>query len=104
MVTNLPEQAKAKWAEVVASKNPVTKLRLLKEFYSSFPKHKGTERLEKSIKRQIKSLELQVQKSSSKRRGSSRLEWVVKKQELPQLVIVGTLHMATSFFNILNNF
>ncbi len=101
MVTNLPEKAKAKWAEAVVARDPVTKLRLLKEFYSSFPKHKGTERLEKSIKRQISSLEDEVDRARSKRRGSSRLKWIVKKGELTQLAIVGTLQTATSFFNLL---
>ncbi|MCP8304754.1 MAG: TGS domain-containing protein [archaeon] len=101
MVTNLPEKAKAKWAEAIAARDPATKLRLLKEFYSSFSKHKGTERLEKSIKRQISSLEDEVERARSKRRGSSRLEWVVKKGELTQLAVVGTLQTATSFFNLL---
>ena len=101
MVTNLPEKAKAKWAEAKATKDPATKLRLLKEFYSSFPKHKGTEKLEMSIKRQITSLEEELERAKARRRGSSRLEWVVKKGEAIQLAIVGTLHTAISFFNLL---
>ncbi|MCP8314610.1 MAG: TGS domain-containing protein [archaeon] len=73
----------------------------MKEFYSSFPKHKGTEKLEMSIKRQIASLEEELERIRARRKGSSRLEWVVKKGELIQLAIVGTLQTATSFFNLL---
>lgn len=101
MVTNLPEKAKAKWAEAIATKDPAIKLRLLKEFYSSFPKHKGTEKLEMSIKRQIASLEEELERIKTKRKGSSRLEWVVKKGELLQLAIVGTLSTTIYFFNLL---
>ncbi|MGQ9469533.1 MAG: TGS domain-containing protein [Nitrososphaerales archaeon] len=101
MVTNLPEKAKAKWAEAIVARDPATKLRLLKEFYSSFPKHKGTEKLEISIKRQISSLEEELERAKTRRKRSSRLEWVVKKGELIQLAIVGTLNTATSFFNLL---
>jgi len=101
MVTNIPEKAKAKWAEAVVARDPATKLRLLKEFYSSFPKHKGTERLQKSVKRQISSLEYEIERARSKRKGSSRLEWVVKKGDITQLAIVGTLQTATFFFNLL---
>ncbi len=101
MVTNLPEKAKAKWAEAKAARDPATKLLLLKEFYSSFPKHKGTEKLEMSLKRQIASLEEEIERARARRKGSSRLEWVVKKGELLQLAIVGTLNTAISFFNLL---
>jgi len=101
MVTNIPEKAKAKWAEAIATRDPATKLRLLKEFYSSFPKHKGTEKLEISIKRQIVSLEEELERVKARRKGSTRLEWVVKKGELIQLAIVGTLSTAISFFNLL---
>ncbi|MCP8308333.1 MAG: TGS domain-containing protein [archaeon] len=101
MVTNLTEKAKAKWAEAIATRDPATKLRLLKEFYSSFPKHKGTEKMEMSIKRQISSLEEELERAKARRKGSLRLEWVVKKGELIQLAIVGTFQTAISFFNLL---
>jgi ribosome-interacting GTPase 1 len=101
MVTNLPEKAKAKWAEAIATKDPAKKLSLLKEFYSSFPKHKGTEKLEMSIKRQIASLEEELERIKTRKKGTSRLEWVIKKGELLQLAMVGTLSTTISFFNLL---
>ncbi|MEM3709577.1 MAG: TGS domain-containing protein [Nitrososphaerales archaeon] len=101
MVTNLPEKAKAKWAEAIAVRDPAKKLQLLKEFYSSFPKHKGTEKLEMSIKRQIASLEEELERIKTRRKGSSRSEWAIKKGEFTQLAIVGTLHTSISFFNLL---
>ncbi|MDW8045172.1 MAG: TGS domain-containing protein [Nitrososphaerota archaeon] len=103
MVINLPERAKAKWAEAIAARDPVTKLKLLKEFYSSFPKHKGTEKLEVSIKKQIKSLEEEIERSRSRRRGSTRLEWVVKKEGMVQLAILGSLHTSIRFFKFVTN-
>ncbi|MEM3383071.1 MAG: TGS domain-containing protein [Nitrososphaerales archaeon] len=101
MVTNLPEKAKAKWAEAIAARDPAKKLQLLKEFYSSFPKHKGTEKLEMSVKRQIASLEEEIERIKTRRKISSRSEWVIKKGELIQLAIMGTLHTSISFFNLL---
>lgn len=38
MVTNLTQETKAKWAEAIAARDPETKLRLLREFYSVMPK------------------------------------------------------------------
>jgi hypothetical protein len=103
MVTNLPERAKAKWAEAQQARDPVTKLRLLKEFYSMFPKHKGTERLQVSLKRQIARLEEEVERARAKRAGRSRLEWVVKKEGLLQLALVGRLQVVVPLFNHLTS-
>ncbi|MEM2457103.1 MAG: GTP-binding protein, partial [Candidatus Bathyarchaeia archaeon] len=38
MVTNLPAEAKAKWAEVVACRSPQEKIKLMREFLSLVPK------------------------------------------------------------------
>jgi len=81
MVTNIPEKAKAKWAEAIAARDPETKLRLLREFYSVMPKHKSTEKLELSIKRQISSLQQEVERKRTRKTGSTKLEWTVKKEE-----------------------
>lgn len=88
MPTNLPEKSKAIWARAIAEKDPARKLELLKEFYSSFPKHKSTERLEMSIKRQMASLEEKIERARSRRTGSSQLQWAVKKDEV-QVAAVG---------------
>lgn len=91
MPTNIPPQAKAKWAEAQAAKDPDVKLRLLKEFYSSFPKHKSTGRLEMTIKRQIKNLGEEVQREKSRKTGSTRQEWFVSKEGLKQANLIGKL-------------
>lgn len=102
MVTNLPEKAKALWARAQAIKNPEIKLKLLKEFYSSFPKHKGTKKLEMMLKRQIANLEEEVERVKRKRKGiSAKQIWVVKKEENLQIAIIGKLESSTKLFNIL---
>lgn len=102
MPTNLPEQAKAKWAEAIAAKDPAQKLRLLKEFYSSFPKHKGTEKLEKSIKRQIAALEEELERARLRRRKAARSEWVIKKEGALQAAIMSSLETSLAFFNTIS--
>lgn len=101
MPTNLPEKAKAKWAEAIAAKDPKLKLRLLKEFYSSFPKHKGTEKLEITIKRQIRNLEYEIERMKAKRSSVARFEWAVKKEGI-QLAVTGTLKAAFDLFSFLS--
>ncbi len=101
MVTNLPERAKAIWAKAVAARDPRLKLQLLEEFYRSFPKHKGTEKLEKSIKRQIASLRRELEEA--KRRKGRRDPWAVKKGEEPQLALTGGIEDAVEAFSSLTN-
>ncbi len=98
MPTNLPAQAKAKWVEATAEKDPRRKLVLLREFYSMFPKHKGTERLEMALKRQIAGLKDKVEKASSRKTGSTRLDWVVKKESGLHVAVIGTLDSVCRFF------
>jgi len=102
MPTNLPERAKAKWAEAIAAKDPAQKLRLLKEFYSSFPKHKGTEKLEMSIKRQIAALEEELERAKLRRRAATRSEWVIKKEGALQAAIMSSLGTSLDFFNTIS--
>lgn len=99
MVTNLTQEAKAKWADAIAARDPETKLKLLREFYSVMPKHKSTEKLELSIKRQISSLQNYVERKKSRKTGSTKLEWAVKKEEDLQVALVGSLQPAVRLFN-----
>ena len=103
MPTNITNEAKAKWAEAIATKDPEKKLRLLKEFYSSFPKHKGTEKLEMSIKRQIKNLEEELAIKKSKKTGSTLNIWSIKKEDMLQLALVGRLSTSIQFFKRLTD-
>jgi ribosome-interacting GTPase 1 len=99
--TNLPPEAKAKRAQAQQTKDPATKLRLLREFYSSFPKHKSTEKLEMSIKRQMIKLQEEVERSKTRKTGSSRLEWMIRKEGMMQLAIVGSIQSTLGLFNAL---
>lgn len=101
MPTNLPERAKAKWAEAQGARAPAVKLKLLREFYSMIPKHKGAEKLEVSIKKQIKSLEEEVERARKRRKGSSRSEWVVTKDGMLQLGVTGSLPSSRTLFVML---
>jgi len=101
VVTNLTQEAKAKWVEAIAARNPETKLKLLREFYSVMPKHKSTEKLELSIKRQISSLQNEVERKRTRKTGSTKLEWTVRKEEALQLALVGNLQPAVMVFNTL---
>ncbi|MEM2856314.1 MAG: TGS domain-containing protein [Candidatus Nitrosocaldaceae archaeon] len=103
MVTNITQEAKAKWAEAIATKDPERKLRLLKEFYSSFPKHKGTEKLEMSIKRQIKNLEEEIESRKSKKTGSTLNIWSVKKEGILQVALVGKIDLIIKLFKEMTN-
>ena len=61
MPTNLPPDAKNKWEEVEATKNPREKLKLLEEFLSLVPRHKGTAKLCVQVKKQIKDLKKEME-------------------------------------------
>jgi len=61
MVTNLPPDAKAKWNEVTQTRNPEGRLRLMGEFISLVPKHKGTERMCRQVKQQMARLRQEIE-------------------------------------------
>lgn len=98
MVTNLPAKAKAIWAKAMSSKEPRDKLELLRQFYSSFPKHKSTEKLEMQIKRQIKGLEEEI-KRKKKKHGTIVNIWSIRKSEELQIAVIGKLDDAIQFFS-----
>jgi len=98
MVTNLPARSKALWAKAMVTKDPKEKLELLKQFYSSFPKHKSTERLEMQLKRQMKGLEEEIEKKK-KKHGRIINIWSIKKGEELQLAIIGRLEESIEYFS-----
>ena len=67
MPANLTEEAKAKWLQASQTRDPKEKLRLLQEFHSSIPKHKGNEKLRMQIKRKISALKLEIEEKKSKK-------------------------------------
>lgn len=87
MPTNLPPEALKKWEEYSEAQSPEEKLRKLQEFYSLMPKHKGTEKLEKFVKRRMSELrdEIERQKAAKSKRGG----FAVEKRGAAQMVLIG---------------
>ncbi|MCS7103733.1 MAG: 50S ribosome-binding GTPase, partial [Candidatus Korarchaeum sp.] len=88
MPTNLPPEAQAKWEEYSKAKTPEEKLQKLKEFYSLIPKHKGTEKMEKFIKRRMSELKEEIERRRYAKR-SKGISLMVEKRGAAQLVLIG---------------
>jgi ribosome-interacting GTPase 1 len=95
MVTNLPAEAKAKWAEVVACRSLPEKVKLMREFLSLVPKHKGTSKLVANVKRRIAELEEEIEKSRNRRKGSGS-GFAIPKEGAGQIVILGPPNVGKS--------
>ena len=92
MPANLPAEAKAAWLKVMEAKTPEEKIRAMEEFLSSVPKHKGTEKLIKHIRRRMAELRRELQEKREKERslrsgGGSRI--YVDKEGYLQVAVVG---------------
>jgi len=87
MVTNLTEESKAIWAKASMAKDPAEKLRLLQLFYSKMPHHKGTEKLEVSLKRQMTNLKEEIEKNR-KKKVTRKDPWTITKVKFPTLAFV----------------
>lgn len=95
MVTNLPAEARAKWAEVVAARSPEEKIRLMREFLSLVPKHKGTSKLVANIRRRIAELERELERSKARRKGGGA-GFAIPKEGAGQIVILGPPNVGKS--------
>lgn len=89
MPTNLPPEAKDKWEEVEATKNPTEKLRLLQEFLSLIPRHHGTTRLEANVKKQITTLRKELEEKKRKKAARSGPKTFVQKEGAAQIALLG---------------
>ncbi len=89
MPTNLPPEAKKKWEEVEATKNPREKLRLLEEFLSLVPRHKGTARLCVQVKKQITTIKKEMEEKKRKRTGKSGPKIFMEKEGAAQIALLG---------------
>ena len=69
MPTNLPPDAKDKWAEVEATRNPGEKLQRMQEFLSLMPHHKGTLKLRGQVKKKMAVLRREMEERKAKRAG-----------------------------------
>ncbi len=89
MPTNLPPDAKKKWKEVEATKNPREKILLLEEFLSLVPSHKGTKKLCVQVKKQIKSLRKEIEEKKRKKAGKSGPKIFMEKEGAAQIALIG---------------
>jgi len=91
MPANLPAEAKHKWNEVTLTRNPEERLRLMGEFLSLVPKHKGTEKMRRQVKRQMAQLreEMERKRLQAKRARSGGPSYYVPKAGAAQLAVVG---------------
>jgi len=95
VVTNLPIKAKLKWAQVAEARDPKEKIRLMQEFVSLCPRHKGTEKLLSQVKRRIAQLKEEVEKSESRRKGARR-SFFIEKSGAAQVVVLGPTKVGRS--------
>jgi uncharacterized protein len=105
MPANLPAEAKQKYREASLARNPKEKIRLLQEFMSLFPKHKGTENLRAQVKRKISQLKQEIEDKKQKRTGvATGPKIFVEKEGDAQIVILGPTNVGrSSLLSILTN-
>ncbi len=96
MTTNLSPQAKEKWVEVVACRSKHEKIKLMKEFISVCPKHKGTSKLLVNVKRSIVSLQDEIEKTKTRRKGGRGRSFSTPKDGAGQIVILGPTNVGKS--------
>ncbi|HVP40704.1 MAG TPA: GTPase [Candidatus Krumholzibacteriaceae bacterium] len=96
MPTNLNAEAKKKWEEIAATREPREKFKLLQEFLALIPKHKGTEKLCKQTKRQIAALRKELEEKKRKRTGTSGPKFFFEKEGAAQIVVLGPTKVGRS--------
>lgn len=106
MPANLPAEAKAAWLKVMEAKTVEEKIRAMEEFLSTVPKHKGTEKLIKHIRRRLAELRREAAERREKTRilrgGGPRL-YVAKEGDLQVAVIGPPSSGKTSLLRCLTN-
>jgi len=96
MPTNLPAEAESKWKEVTQARDPKLKLKLLEEFLSLVPKHKGTAKLCAKVKRQMALLRREIEERKRKKVISSPPKFYVEREGVAQVAIVGLTNSGRS--------
>ncbi|MEM2249377.1 MAG: TGS domain-containing protein [Candidatus Bathyarchaeia archaeon] len=96
MPTNLPAEAKRKWAEVSAARNPREKLQLMQEFLSLVPKHKGTAKLCAQVKKQMAVLRRELEEGKRRKAGRGGPKFFIEKEGAAQIVILGLTNVGKS--------
>ena len=96
MPTNLPTEAKIKWHEASNSRDSKEKLRLLQEFLSLVPKHKGTEKLRAQVRRKLALLRREVAERKRRKLTTYGSKFSVQKDGAAQIVILGHTNVGRS--------
>jgi len=96
MPTNLPVVAKKKWHEASLARTPQEKLKLLQEFLSLIPKHKGTEKLCAQVKTKIATLRKEIEEKRRRRAGRGGPRFFLEKEGAAQIVILGPTKVGRS--------
>ncbi|MCW3992393.1 MAG: TGS domain-containing protein [Candidatus Bathyarchaeota archaeon] len=96
MVTNLPAQAKKKWFEVTLTRNPEERSRLMQEFLSLVPKHKGTDKMCAHVKRQISQLREEIERKKRTAKTGRAPSYFPEKAGAAQVVVLGPTNVGRS--------
>ncbi len=98
MPTNLPPEAKDKWAEVEATNDPKLKLQKYQEFLSTVPQHKGTLKLRGQIKKKMALIRKDLDEKRQKRVGlrSGGPKYFIEKEGSAQIALVGMTNVGKS--------
>ena len=96
MPTNLTGEARKKWSEATRARNPKEKLKLLQEFHSLIPKHKGTDKLRAQIKTKMASLRRELEEEKRRKPGSRTSKFSVEKEGAAQTIILGQTKVGRS--------
>ncbi len=89
MPANLPPEARKKWAEVEATKNPRDKLQRMQEFLSAVPKHKGTAKTCAQVKKQMAAIRKELEEKKRKKTGKSGPKIFLEKEGAAQIALLG---------------
>jgi ribosome-interacting GTPase 1 len=89
MPANLPPDARKKWAEVEATKNPRVRLQRMEEFLSLVPKHKGTLKLRGQVKKQMAIMRREIEEKKRKKAGRSGPKLFIEKEGAAQIALIG---------------
>ncbi len=96
MVTNLPAEAKHKWMEVSQARDPELRLRLMAEFLSLVPKHKGTAKLCAHVRRLMSQLREEVERRKRVKRGARAPSYYPEKSGAAQVIVLGPTNVGRS--------
>ncbi|MCW4018213.1 MAG: TGS domain-containing protein [Candidatus Bathyarchaeota archaeon] len=98
MPTNLPPEAKDKWALVEATNDPKLKLQRYQEFLAAVPQHKGTMKLRGQIKKKMAVIRKDLDDKRVRRVGmrSGGPKFFIEKEGSAQIALLGMTNVGKS--------